>query len=871
MLPQWIAGRQRQWLAPRNLAVVEACLIGLVAGLAAVLLKVGVGWVGGWRVQLSYLLPVWVTLPGIGLLGGALSGWLIERVAPETAGSGVPQVKAVLARVPLSLDLRVAWVKLIGATLAIGSGLVLGREGPTIQVGAAIAAQLSQWVPTSPDRRRQFIAAGASAGLAAAFNTPMAGVLFVVEALLPDVSGFALGTGVLASFVGAVVPRLLGGDNAYLSLRGAEAVARFHLPDLPIYLYLGILTGGMGVLFARGVMASLAAYKRLPLSLPGRIGMAGLLSGLAIAALPLEFRDSTGLRNILIAGGTGWQVTGVAFTAHFLLTLVAYGAGAPGGLSAPSLILGSSLGYLVGFFAQSSLGIGDPTAFALAGMAGLFSAVARTPVTAAIVVFETTTNFEMVLPLMAVSAIAYFVAERFDADSIYDRLLAWNGIDIRNPDSRQEALAQLTAADVMQRQVETLSVELSVDAAIAAFAQSHHRGFPVVDGDVLVGIVTQSDLDGRARRHLDGQASIRHIMTPRPVTIAPDESLAQVLSLLGRYQIGRLPVVEGGRLLGIITRSDIIRMESNLLDREAGQKVQNFPSYVVYQTRAPATGKGRLLVLLQHPLHAGLLLDVAIAIATDRNYEIECLCVLVVPRDRDPSRTPVAATQAHGLLRKARRYGRERNIPVHAQIRVAHDPAPAILEATRDRHIDTIVMGWKGNAPTAGRLFGSVVDTLLQQAPCSVAVVKLPHRIRQRPDNAHLTIERWLVPISGGPNTQQALAFLPGLARLGYAPEFRLCQVFHDADTEQDVLALEAIAESLNAKMQPICGRASAIAICAPSVPEAIADLTERFCIEGIVLGASRESLLQHAVRGNIPEAIARRSHCLVILFQSAP
>lgn len=177
----------RQLLRPqRRLAIFEACLIGLVSALGAVLLKSGVGWLGAWRVQTSLLLPAWFVLPGIGLTCGLLAGWLVERVAPETSGSGIPQVKAVLANVPIALDLRVALVKLVGGILALGSGLALGREGPTVQLSAALASQLSRWFPTSPDHRRQLIAAGAGAGLAAAFNTPIAGVLFVVEELLQD-------------------------------------------------------------------------------------------------------------------------------------------------------------------------------------------------------------------------------------------------------------------------------------------------------------------------------------------------------------------------------------------------------------------------------------------------------------------------------------------------------------------------------------------------------------------------------------------------------------------------------------------------------------------------------------------------------------
>ncbi|MFO0211669.1 MAG: chloride channel protein, partial [Pseudanabaena sp.] len=158
------------WLNPKRLAIIEACLIGLVAGLAAVVLRLGIGWLGGWRVHIAQEMPAWIALPLIGLTGGFLSGFLIEKFATEASGSGIPQVKAALGYIPVALNFRVALVKLASTVLSLGSGLALGRQGPTVQIGAAIAGQVSQWIPNSPEYQRQLIAAGAAAGLAAGFN-----------------------------------------------------------------------------------------------------------------------------------------------------------------------------------------------------------------------------------------------------------------------------------------------------------------------------------------------------------------------------------------------------------------------------------------------------------------------------------------------------------------------------------------------------------------------------------------------------------------------------------------------------------------------------------------------------------------------------
>jgi CIC family chloride channel protein len=299
-----------------------------------------------------------LVLPAVGLSLGLLCGFLIERLEPEVTGSGIPQIKGALAQFPIALNLRVALVKLVTSILSMSAGLTLGRQGPTVHIGAALAAQFSHWVPTSPDHRRQMIAAGAGAGLAAGFNAPLAGILFVVEELLRDLSNLTLGTAILASFIGAVVSRLLGGRSLDLNLQLTAHSSSFTAPEIPFYLLLGVLAGLLGALFNQGLLASLTFYERLNLSLPMRIGLAGMISGCVVALLPIAFRNNSGLRELLLTGNASWQFTSVAFVAYFILTLVAYGSGAPGGLFHPSLVLGAALGLLSGGWSVSFAGIG---------------------------------------------------------------------------------------------------------------------------------------------------------------------------------------------------------------------------------------------------------------------------------------------------------------------------------------------------------------------------------------------------------------------------------------------------------------------------------------------------------------------------------
>ncbi len=905
-----------QWLKPKPLAMLEAVVIGVVAALAAVMLKQGVLWLGEWRVSESFDYPAWLLLPVVGGLGGGLAGLLIEKIAPEAAGSGIPQVKAALAHVPIALDLRVAVVKLVSSLLTLSSGFVLGRQGPTVQIGAALAAQLSRWVPTSPEHQRQLIAAGAAAGLAAGFDAPIAGIMFVIEELLQDVSSLTLGTAILASFTGGVVSRLLGGPSFRLGIDSATYPISFSLAEIPFFLLLGILAGVWAALFNRGIVASVQWRRRyVRWSLPLKIGGAGVLSGIVASLLPTFFRDRTLLQVFLTNGQASWQMTALAFGVQFALTLMACSVETPGGLFTPSLILGAALGHTVGLLAHTVLP-GSPVIYTLAGMGAFFGAVAKVPVTAIVIVFEMTTNFKLVLPLMIAVVTAYLVAEKLAPGSLYTQLLELKGINLALAPLQDGLWTRLTAADVMQTQVETLESDLPVEQVIQAFSRSHHRGFPVMASGWLVGIVTQTDLNKPQQQlvqkllgqKLSGQKSsgqsdqkgsakpalLGDIMTPQPITVNPTDSLSQVLYLLSSYKVSRLPVTEGRRLVGIITRSDILRVEAKTLRGDATNRgPRPTPSYGVYQTRSPAVGQGRLLLPLTNPQTSAGMVRMALAIAQERHYEIECLHVIVVPPHCVPSETAVITTHSRRLLTQAVQQAKLWDIPIHTQIRVAHRVDHAILETIKTRHIDLLLMGWKGSTTRPDRIFGDVVDAMIHQAPCDVVLVKmgtgLGEPVADRATTDHPTpnppsdspsmqalwqwaaLDRWLVAIAGGPNSHYAIRLLPALMGLCKQPQVCLCQVF-DSTTALAAEATETqqLQEEAAFLEQKIRQPVMTLPICSSTVAEAVVAVAQQEQSDVVVLGASREGLLQQALQGNIPEAIARNCDCTVILVRKA-
>ena len=866
LLASW---RNSSWLVSSSLdtryALIEACLIGLLSALAAVLLKQGIGWVGGWRVQTANLVGVKIVLPLMGLVLGTLAGVVIQLLSPGAAGGGIPQVKAALAKYPIVLNFRTAIVKTLATILIIGGGFTLGRRGPTVHIGAAIGAQVSRLIPNSPTNRRQMIAAGAAAGLAAGFNTPIAGVLFVVEELMRDISGLTLETAIAASFTGAVVSRIFGSDdlNVPLAVLNSTRRSSFAIQEIPFYLILGIAAGILGGIFNRSIIRGMKFSRSLPIPMPIRIGFAGLISGMVVAWLPPFFQDNAGLRELLIAGQFTWQTTALVFVAQFCLTILAYSAGTPGGLFAPALVLGSALGYLVGIVEVALIGSESPYTFALAGMGAFFTAVVRVPITAIVIIFEMTADFNLVLPLMIASATAYIFAESVSQGSLYEHLLEASGIEITEEHPHHDFMSELTADDVMQSQVETLPSDLTLPELIKAMSRSHHRGFPVVENNRLVGIITQSDIP---KDNKSASTLLKDVMTPQPISVCPETSLADVLYLLNRYQLSRLPVTEGYKLLGIITRSDIIKAEADHLDYDYQPQARVKPAYTIYQTRSPAIGKGKILLPIANPEHIKSLMEIAGAIALYHQYEIECIQVICIPQHVYPAQAEVNMAAARELMEKLETWGKKSAIALHTQISIATDVSQTILETIAKEHIDLLIMGWKGKDSGIESIFSNVVDSLIRQAPCDLMLVKLgksPHAFPQQLDLRH----RWLIPTTGGDRINKLLSFLPALATLdSIPPKIQLCQV-HPPDlakspTRDFYNAANILQKAMNS---PII----LLPISAYSVAEAIVNLTKQKKYGLVVLGASNEGLLQQAVRGNIPKAIARHANSTVIIFRS--
>ncbi len=408
--------------------MVAAAVVGCVAGLVGVLFRLTLQWTDHARTALvgfSHLhCPPWASwmIPvGVCGTGAAIGSWLTERLAPLTAGSGIPRVEAVLRNHLKPAGALILPVKFIGGALSIGSGLALGREGPTVQMGGTVGRLFDDVFERYVPEPWTMIAAGAGAGLAVAFNAPLAATLFVVEELIHRFSARIFSATLVACIAGTLVLRAMLGNATDFHVAFGGLVPATVLPQ---YLLLGAIAGLFGVLFNVSLMASLYLFHRFSNWPSGTKGaLLGAIAGLLAWFYPAVVGGGEPLAQQAIDHQIVWRLILPLLAVRFLLTMGSYGCGAPGGIFAPLLALGALLGHA--FDCGISLiahGDAQPSAYVVVAMAACFTAVVRSPLTAVVLVLEMTGAWTLILPMMAASITAYAVPELLGNPPIYDSL-----------------------------------------------------------------------------------------------------------------------------------------------------------------------------------------------------------------------------------------------------------------------------------------------------------------------------------------------------------------------------------------------------------------------------------------------------------------
>src|SRR5215831_584646 len=545
-------------------------IIGCVCGLAAVCFHVLLDFLQTHIIYRAATIPRWwvALLFFIPAAGGLISGAGLYFYAPQARGSGIPQVKTAYYLESGRIPARVIWSKMILSAFNIGTGASLGREGPTVQICAAIASVLGRSFAISRRRLQNLIPVGAAAGLAAAFNTPIAAVTFTLEEILGQAASRPLGSIVIAAVIAAVIERAILGEHALFNV----PAYRLNRPiELIFYAVLGLCAGVAAVIFNETLLRLRLFFKRqtvLPQwATPGAGGL--ILGGIGIVALYLTGSSSIfgvgyGQLGVVLQTSLPLKILLVLGIAKLFGTVVSYSSGSSGGIFGPSLYIGGMLGGAIGLGAQHLLGnpATQPGAFALVGMGAVFAGIVRAPVTSIIIIFEMTNNYSIILPLMIANISSYVLATRLSPTPIYDALLLQDGIHL--PHEQRHALRRLQVSSAMTSPAITLNGSDKV-AQIFKWAESlphHFHAYPVVGEDQnLIGVSTINDLK-RALAAGKGDHSLKTISGKPVETIYADQTLDVALVKMGKKGLSQLPVIDshdGASVIGIITIKDIAR------------------------------------------------------------------------------------------------------------------------------------------------------------------------------------------------------------------------------------------------------------------------------------------------------------------------
>jgi CIC family chloride channel protein len=545
-------------------------VVGGVCGLCAVAFHAGILWATAQLLERSLAISGTMRLAAMVLtpaLGALLAGIVLEYIVPAARGSGIQQVKLVYALGSGRLRLRDALGKFVVTTLQLGTGSSLGREGPTVHICASISSALGRAFGLSPQNCARFIPVGAAAGIAAAFNAPIAAVTFTIEEIVGDLDQTLLSGVVVAAALAAAVEHSILGGHPVFSVPGAYELE--HVSSLLVYAMLGVAAALASLVFYSvllGLRLRLRRGRRCERALiPGLGGLtAGLLAVGVHAWLKVDgvLGDGHDSLSAALVGALAIHVMVALATTKLLATAACYSTGGAGGIFAPVLFIGGMLGGIFGHVDQLLLhpGGGEFGAFALVGMGAFFAAAIRAPITSVLIIFEMTRSYGLILPLMIASSVAYILARLWRPVPIYEALLLQDGLQL--PDTKRAAVALSTfrVHDAMTTELVALQANESVASALARIQSHDFSMYPVVDEHgALAGLVSQARLkhrlaEGRGSALVAGEAR-------EEACLRSDLALVDAVAKMSALAARQMAVVEGDsrRLVGVLAMSDVLR------------------------------------------------------------------------------------------------------------------------------------------------------------------------------------------------------------------------------------------------------------------------------------------------------------------------
>jgi chloride channel protein, CIC family len=498
----------------------------------------------------------------------------LVKFFPEARGSGVPQTEAAYHLYQGHVPGRVAFGKFLTGVLCIGSGHSMGREGPSVQIGAGIASSIARWFHLSPARAQSLIPVASAAALSAAFNTPVAAVLFALEEIIGDMNAALLGSTVVASVVSVIVERSILGNNPIFH------VPQYHLVDpaeLIAYAVLGLVGGGVSLAFCKGLLWLRAIFLRMPQQT--RIyqpAIGGLVIGIILIFFPQVLGVGYDYVDQALNGSLLLRTVALLCVAKLVATIISYASGNAGGIFAPSLYLGAMTGGTIGLLVHrfAPFPTGDPGAYALVGMGALFAGIIRAPMTSVFMIFELTQDYQVLVPLMIANMISLLISRQYQPIPLYRALLQQDKVHLPEPGTRVAA-GNWQARDVMTQDFTLIPPDIPIESAVRSLPATDSSCFLVGSNGFYSGLVTQEQLE-QALQSGKADASVASVLINDCAHVHPDHQLEVVLERLGRNP-GILPVVsrsEVNHILGVITPELVLQF----LQKVCQDQTRNLPN-----------------------------------------------------------------------------------------------------------------------------------------------------------------------------------------------------------------------------------------------------------------------------------------------------
>jgi CIC family chloride channel protein len=561
-----------QRLPARGRTVLVSCAYGLAAGVAAVIFQLGINWLyRAGLVQLSHH-SKWTFLFGsLAVLAGSalVVGWLLNSFCREAAGSGIPQHKLAFWKDFGAVPWRVAWVKFIAGILSVGGGSSLGREGPSVQIGGALASNLAGLAGEAKQNRRTAAAAGAAAGLAAAFNSPLAATTFVLEEIIGDLNSRLLGSVLLAAVLGALVVHGIIGKQPSFTVTGVESPTWLGYLLTPVVAAIASVTGVYFQRYSLGLRARVKRSQKIPgwlmpvfgALLTWALGVAVFWRTGHLGVFGLGYDDLSGA----LAGDLGWQLAAVLLVAKFIATFSCYGCGGCGGIFSPTLFFGGMIGIILAGLLNLEFTVtrGDMLMLAVVGMSACLGAVVWAPVTGILIVFEMTQKFSLVPALMLGALVSQTIARRMNARNFYDEVLHQDGHrveHVRPPRDLQSWESFPVSAIANFQPVAVASLN---EADLRRVLKEHpYRQFPVMQENQLRGVLTREEAE-------ESFAEKRAVKLKPVTTCLRDETIGRLQERLIESDTQFVCVLEraNGQLVGLVTLHDLLRAQTAMAQR----------------------------------------------------------------------------------------------------------------------------------------------------------------------------------------------------------------------------------------------------------------------------------------------------------------